>query len=68
MPKVLPGYSGGRLPGRSTKEKGREEGVVDEDGEEREVRSQIAQKVVAYIKENISVHAGVKEAAQRSNG
>ena len=23
---VLPGYSGGKLPGRSTKEKGREEG------------------------------------------
>ena len=31
MPKVLPGYSGGRLPGRSTKEKGRE-GAADEDG------------------------------------
>ena len=29
LPKVLPGYSGGRLPGRSTKEKGREEGEVD---------------------------------------
>ena len=35
MPKVLPGYSGGRLPERSTKEKGRE-GAADEDGEERE--------------------------------
>ena len=31
LPKVLPGYSGGRLPGRSTKEKGREEREVDED-------------------------------------
>ena len=31
LPKVLPCYSGGRLPGRSTKEKGREEGRVDED-------------------------------------
>ena len=41
LPKVLPGYSGGRLPARSTKEKGREEGEVDEDGEKRrsEVRS-----------------------------
>ena len=47
MPKVLPDYSGGRLPGRSTKEKGREEGAVDEDGEERNVRSQIDQKMVA---------------------
>ena len=26
LPKVLPGYSGGRLPERSTKVKGREEG------------------------------------------
>ena len=25
MPTALPGYSGGRLPGRNTKEKGREE-------------------------------------------
>ena len=46
MPKVLPDYSGGRLPGRSTKEKGRE-GAVDEDDEERNVRSQIDQKMVA---------------------
>ena len=30
LPKALPGFSGGRLPGRSTKEKGREEGEVDE--------------------------------------
>ena len=30
LPKVLPGYSGGRLPGRSAKEKGREEGEVVE--------------------------------------
>ena len=38
LPKVLPGYSGEKLPGRSTKEKGSEEGVVDEDGEERRIR------------------------------
>ena len=33
---VLPGYSGGRLPGRSTKEAGKEEGEEkekDENGE-----------------------------------
>ena len=42
MPKVLSGYSGGRLPGRGTKERGREEGAVDEFCEEREMRSQIA--------------------------
>ena len=38
LPEVLPGYSGERLPGRSTKEKGREEGEVDEAGEERRIR------------------------------
>ena len=32
LPKVLPGCSGGRLPGRSTKEKGKEEGELNEDG------------------------------------
>ena len=41
------GYSGGRWPGRSAKEKGREEGAVDEDGEERSIRSHIVQEVVA---------------------
>ena len=35
LPNALPGYSGGRLPGRSTEEKGREEG---EEGEEKEQR------------------------------
>ena len=35
LPKASPGYSGGRLPGRSTEEKGREEG---EEGEEKEQR------------------------------
>ena len=59
MLKVLPGYSG-RLPGRSAKEKGREEGAVDENGEEKEVRTQIAQKVVACIKEKVSEHNGDK--------
>ena len=42
LPKTLPGYSGGRLPGRSTKEKGREEGESDEGREERQIRSEIA--------------------------
>ena len=32
MPKVLPGKSGGRLPGRNTKEKGKGEGEANEDG------------------------------------
>ena len=33
------------------RKKGREEGAVDEDGEEKEIRSQIGQEVVACIKE-----------------
>ena len=40
LPKVLSGYSGGRLPGRSTKEKGREEGGIDKEGGDRRVRGQ----------------------------
>ena len=42
------------------KGEGREEGAVDEDGEEREVRSQIAQKVL-----HASEHDGEKEPVQR---
>ena len=38
LPKVSPAHSGGRLPGRSTKEKGREEGEVEESCEERRFR------------------------------
>ena len=47
---MLPGYSGGRFPERSTKEKGKEEGEVNEDGGERRIRSQMAQEVVEGIK------------------
>ena len=62
------GYSGGRLPGRSTKEEGREEGELDGDSGERRIWSQIAQKVLVGIKENASVHNGAKEAALRPAG
>ena len=65
LPKVLPGYSGGTLPRRSTKEKGREEGEVDEDGEERRIRGQIVQEVVARTKEKVSVHSGDKDDVKR---
>ena len=54
MPKVLPGYSEGTLPGRNTKDKGREEGELDDDSEERKSRRDIAQDVVAGIKEKAS--------------
>ena len=50
------------------KENGKEEGEVDEAGEKRRIRSQIAQEVVARIKEKISVHDGMKEAVQRPAG
>ena len=65
LPKVLPGYSGGKLPGRSTKEKGREEGEVNEDGEDRRIMGQIVQEVVAGIKEKVSVHDGDENDVKR---
>ena len=68
LPKVLPGYSGGRLPGRSTKERGREEGEVDEDSEERKDTNEIALEVVAGIKEKASVHVDAKATAQGTSG
>ena len=61
LPKVLPG----RLAGRNTTEKGRAEGEVDEDSEERRIRSQIVQEVVASIKEKVSVHSGEKDDVKR---
>ena len=51
LPKVLPGFCGGRLPGRSSEEKGREGGEPDDGREERKFRSEITQEVVASIKE-----------------
>ena len=47
--RVHSGYSGGRLPGRSAEEKGREEGEDDEGGEERRVRNEIIEEVIAGI-------------------
>ena len=46
LPKVLPGHSGGRLPGRSTTERGREEEEEQEENGEGRIRNEIAQKVV----------------------
>ena len=50
LPKVLPGYSGGRLPGRSTEEVGGEEEEEKEKSGERSIKKEIAQ-VVQGIKE-----------------
>ena len=60
LPKVQPGYSGGRLPGRNSKREA-EEGGVDEDGEERRIRGQLVPEVVAGITEKASVHDGEKD-------
>ena len=68
LPKVLPGYSGGKLPGRSTEEKGREEGEVDEGSGERKIRLAIAQEVVAGIKEKAGAHDDAKATAQGTAG
>ena len=68
LPKVLPGYSRGRLPGRSVKEKDREEGEADEGNEERENGQEIAQEVVVGIKEKASAPDDAKATAQRTAG
>ena len=41
LPKVLLGYNGGRLPGRSAEERGREEEEEEKDSEERLVRNEL---------------------------
>ena len=68
LPKVLPGHSGGRLSGRRTKEKGRGEGEIEMDCEERRIKGQIVPEVVAGIKEKASVHEDVKSTAQSTVG
>ena len=56
------------MPGGSTKEKGREEGEADEGSEERKIGHEIAQEVVAGIKEKASAHDDAKATAQRTAG
>ena len=68
LPKVLPGHSGGRLPGRSEKERRREEEEEEKDGRGRQVRNEIVQEVVAGIKEKAGVHENAKSTAQRTVG
>ena len=67
LPKVLPGYSGRMLPGSSTKEKGREEGEVNEGSRERRIKDQIVKEVVAGIQEKV-VDEGVKNNVKRLGG
>ena len=68
LPEVLPGCSEGRLPGRSTQINGREVEEEVEGSEERKIRQEIAQEVVAGIKEMASAHDDAKATAQRTVG
>ena len=65
---MLLGYSGGRLPGRSAKERCAEEKQEDEISKEKKVRYENAQEVVAGIKEEAGVHKDAKSTAQRTVG
>ena len=66
LPKVLPGYSGGRLSGRSEEERGREEEEEEEDSRERPVRYETAQK--KWLRAKAGVHEEAKSIAQRTLG
>ena len=46
LPKALPGYSGRRLPGRRTEEKGREEGEEGEGSEQRQEKNEKMEEVI----------------------
>ena len=63
LPKVLSGYSGGRLPGRSAKEAGREEEKAEEECRERQVSNEIVQEVVPGIEKQAGVHEDAKSTA-----
>ena len=47
MPKALLGFSGGKLAGRGTAEKGREEDEEDEGSRKMQMKKEIAQEVIA---------------------
>ena len=48
LPKTLPVYSGGRLPGRGTEQKGREQGEEHEGSEERRERNEMVSQMMAW--------------------
>ena len=64
---TLPRYGGGRLPGRSTKEKCREEGEEDEGSEERRIRDQIIEELITGIQKK-AIDEGVKNKVKRKGG
>ena len=49
LPKAPPGYSGGRLPGRSMEEEGRGEGEEGKESEDRRVSNEIIKEVIKGI-------------------
>ena len=68
LPKVLPCHSGRRLPGRSTKEAGKEERLKKDKNGERRNRNEIVQKVVEGIKGKACTHEDALSTAQRTVG
>ena len=62
MPKVLPGLSGGRLPGRSTEEAGKEEKET-----RTRISDDIAQEVIEGIKEKASGDEDAESTAQKNS-
>ena len=66
LPKVLPGYGGGRLPGRSTKERGRGEEEAEEERRQRHVRNEIVQEVVPDIEKKERAQADDRPISQRT--
>ena len=57
MPTALPGFSGGKLPGRSKVEEGREE---DEEGQEKKTDNEVVKEIFAAVpKEAEAVGKGV---------
>ena len=57
---ALPGNSGGRLPGRSTEETGREEGEEDEGSGERQIRHE-SMKEVNKSSQKMAVEESLRE-------
>ena len=55
-----------RLPGRSTKVKGREEGEEDEDTGLKRIRNEIAHEVVTGIRDRTGPHEEAETSAQRT--
>ena len=64
MPKALPGFSGGKLPGRSTAEKGREEEEEVEESRERKMKTEIAQEEVAGMMKMAGALEGTKPTSE----